>query len=93
MKGAQPTRTLFLDIGGVLLTDGWNHHARKRAATHLKLEWSDMEEGHRLNFATSEEGKLTLVEYLSRVIFHKSARSLARNSGASFLPNRNLTPR
>ena len=24
--------TLFLDIGGVLLTDGWDHHARKRAA-------------------------------------------------------------
>ena len=29
---------LFLDIGGVLLTDGWDHHARKRAATNFKLE-------------------------------------------------------
>ena len=31
---------VFLDIGGVLLTNGWDHHARKRAAIHFKLEWS-----------------------------------------------------
>ena len=34
MKRALPVTTLFLDIGGVLLTDGWDHHARKRAATN-----------------------------------------------------------
>jgi putative hydrolase of the HAD superfamily len=30
---------LFLDIGGVLLINGWDHHARRRAAKHFKLEW------------------------------------------------------
>src|ERR1017187_5429155 len=64
-------RTLFLDIGGVLLTDGWDHHARKRAATHFKLKWAELEQRHSLNFDIHEEGKLTLKEYLSRVIFHK----------------------
>jgi hypothetical protein len=29
MKRASPITTLFLDIGGVLLPDGWDHHARK----------------------------------------------------------------
>lgn len=62
--------TLFLDIGGVLLTDGWDHHARKIAATTFKLEWAEMENRHRLNFATYEEGKLTLEEYLNRTIFY-----------------------
>ena len=62
---------LFLDIGGVLLTDGWDHHTRKRAATHFKLKWAEMEQRHSLNFATYEEGKLTLEEYLNRVVFHK----------------------
>src|ERR1035441_6720494 len=63
--------TLFLDIGGVLLTDGWDHHARKRAATHFKLEWAEMEDRHHLTFDTYEEGKLTLGEYLGRVVFYQ----------------------
>ena len=71
MKKALPITTLFLDVGGVLLTDGWDHHARKRAATHFKLEWAGMEARHRLTFETYEEGKLTLDEYLGLVVFHQ----------------------
>ncbi len=37
MKKKNSITTLFLDIGGVLLTDGWDHHARKRAAVAFKL--------------------------------------------------------
>jgi putative hydrolase of the HAD superfamily len=71
MKKARLITTLFLDIGGVLLTDGWDHHARKRAAKNFKLKWADMEERHQLNFDTYEEGKLTLEEYLGRVVFYQ----------------------
>ena len=66
-----PITTLFLDVGGVLLTNGWDHHARRRAAKHFKLQWAEMEERHNLNFATFEEGKLTLEEYLGRVVFYQ----------------------
>ena len=62
---------LFLDIGGVLLTNGWDHHARKRAVTNFKLESAEMEDRHHLTFDTYEEGKLTLEEYLSWVVFYK----------------------
>ena len=62
---------LFLDIGGVLLTNGWDHHARKRAVTNFKLESAEMENRHHLTFDTYEEGKLTLEEYLSWVVFYK----------------------
>ena len=71
MKRAIPITTLFLDIGDVLLTDGWDHHARRRASKHFKLEWAEMEHRHSLNVATHEEGKLTLEEYLSRVVFYQ----------------------
>ena len=71
MKRATPITTLFLDIGGVLLTDGWDRHARKRAATNFKLEWAEMEERHSLNFDIYEEGKLTLEEYLGQVVFYQ----------------------
>ncbi len=71
MKKANAITCVFLDIGGVLLTNGWDHPARKRAATHFKLEWTEMEERHSLNFDTYEEGKLTLDEYLDRVVFYR----------------------
>ena len=71
METDTPITCMFLDIGGVLLTDGWDHHARKRAATNFGLEWAEMEDRHRLMFDSYEEGKLTLQEYLGRVVFYK----------------------
>jgi putative hydrolase of the HAD superfamily len=73
-----------LDIAGVLLTDGWDHLARKRAATNFKLEWAEMEERHHLTFETYEEGKITLQEYLSLVVFHKK-RPFPRNQFRRFM--------
>jgi len=62
---------VFLDVGGVLLTNGWDHLARKRAAKDFKLDWAEMEERHRLTFETHEEGKLTFEDYLGRVVFYQ----------------------
>jgi HAD superfamily hydrolase (TIGR01509 family) len=71
MKKATAITCLFLDIGGVLLTNGWDHHARSRAATNFKLQLAEMENRHHLTFDTYEEGKLTLEEYLGRVVFYQ----------------------
>jgi putative hydrolase of the HAD superfamily len=71
MKSAIPITTLFLDIGDVLLTDGWDHQARKRAATNFKLAFAEMEERHHMTFETFEDGKLTLDEYLGLVVFYQ----------------------
>lgn len=71
MKKSTSTACLFVDIGGVLLTDGWDHLARKRAARTFKLNWTEMEARHRLVFETYEEGRLTLAEYLDRVVFYR----------------------
>jgi len=62
---------MFLDVGGVLLSDGWDHHARRRAATNFNLELVELETRHHLTFETYEEGKITLEEYLLRVVFYK----------------------
>jgi putative hydrolase of the HAD superfamily len=61
--------TLFLDIGGVLLTNGWDSAARRKAAEKFDIDFEDMNERHHLTFDTYEEGKLTLSDYLERVIF------------------------
>jgi putative hydrolase of the HAD superfamily len=86
MKRSTSTKitTLFLDIGGVLLTNGWDHHARRRAATNFTLDLAEMEDRHHLTFDTYEEGKLTLDEYLGRVVFHKR-RSFTRAEFRRFM--------
>ena len=71
MKHATAITCLFLDIGGVLLTDGWNHHARKRAARHFKLKWAEMEARHQLTWNTYQAGRLTLEEYLGWAVFYQ----------------------
>jgi putative hydrolase of the HAD superfamily len=66
-----PITALFLDIGGVLLTNGWDHQARKLAAKTFDLDLDEMESRHHLTFDTYEVGKLTLEQYLSRVLFYQ----------------------
>jgi putative hydrolase of the HAD superfamily len=71
MKKAPAITCLFVDIGGVLLTNGWDHHARRRAVAKFNLDWAEMEERHRLVFEIHEQGKLTFEEYLSLVVFFR----------------------
>jgi putative hydrolase of the HAD superfamily len=63
---------LFLDIGGVLLTDGWDHHARKGAAKTFGLNIKEMDDRHNMIIDTYEIGKLTLEEYLDWVVFYRN---------------------
>jgi putative hydrolase of the HAD superfamily len=62
---------LLLDIGGVLLTNGWDTKARKRAAETFSLDYDDMDYRHDMTFSTYEQGKLSLDSYLRRVVFYK----------------------
>ena len=84
MKRAIPVTTLFVDIGGVLLTNGWDHHARRRAAKNFQLPWAEMEERHGLVFETHEEGKLTFEEYLNWVVFYQK-RPFTRSQFRHFM--------
>jgi putative hydrolase of the HAD superfamily len=71
MTISPPITTLFLDIGGVLLTNGWDREARLRATQTFRLDYQEMDERHHLTFDIHEEGKLSLDEYLQRVIFYQ----------------------
>ncbi len=63
--------TLFTDIGGVLLTNGWDRNARRRAAEAFNLDPEELNERHHLTFDTYEVGKLSLEEYMERVVFYE----------------------
>lgn len=71
MTKAVEITCVFLDIGGVVLTDGWGRKARKLAAVHFKLALAEMDARHHLIWDTYQAGKLTLDEYLDRVVFYE----------------------
>ena len=56
MATISPITTLFVDIGGVLLTNGWDHSMRQQAAKEFGLDYDDLNERHHLTFDTYEEG-------------------------------------
>jgi putative hydrolase of the HAD superfamily len=64
-------KTLFLDIGGVLLNNGWGHESRNKAIDHFKLDGEAFNKRHLLTFETYEEGNLTIQEYLQRIVFYE----------------------
>ena len=67
---ANKVETLFLDIGNVLLTNGWDRGSRKLAAAHFNFDMAEMDERHHLTFDTYELGKLSLDDYLKRAVFY-----------------------
>ncbi len=67
----QRIKTLFTDIGGVLLTNGWDHNSRAKAVEKFGLDAHETQERHSMTFDTYEVGKLTLHEYLERVVFYE----------------------
>lgn len=71
MDKKKEIRTLFLDIGGVLLSNGWDRYARQRAVKKFNLDPDELSDRHHIFFETYEAGKLTLKEYMDNVIFYQ----------------------
>ena len=64
-------KSLFFDIGGVMLTNGWDQGFRKGAAAHFHLEWDNFQRRHKQIYDLHEKDLITLDEYLQEVIFWK----------------------
>jgi putative hydrolase of the HAD superfamily len=82
-KVPAPT-TIFTDIGGVMLTNGWDRNGRIKAIKQFNLDPVETEERHHLTFDTYESGKISLDEYLKRVVFYKK-RSFTVTSFRKFM--------
>jgi putative hydrolase of the HAD superfamily len=67
---ARPITTLLCDVGGVMLTNGWDRQARAEAAKRFGLDAAETDERHHLTFDAYEEGKLSLNDYLDRTVFY-----------------------
>ena len=76
--------TLFWDIGGVILTNGWDRESRKEAAATFHLDWEEFQDRHDLSFPAFDSGQITLNEYLERTLFYRT-RPFSREEFTAFM--------
>lgn len=76
--------TIFFDIGGVLLTDGWGHDSRRAAAEKFGLDWEEYSDRHEKVGHAIETNRMSLEQYLDRTVFHRP-RDFSREEFRAFI--------
>lgn len=75
---------LFWDVGGVILSNGWDEHTREAAAKRFALDPADYEQRHRRAEDELESGGITLDTYLDETIFFRQ-RPFTREEFKQFM--------
>lgn len=60
---------VFVDIGGVLGTNGWDREQRQRALENFKLDKADFDFRHQEIVGAWEEGRMSMDEYMQLTVF------------------------
>ena len=63
---------IFWDVGGVLLSNAWDHTQRVAALEHFRLDAEEFQSRHEMVVSSFERGKITLDEYLDRTVFYRN---------------------
>jgi putative hydrolase of the HAD superfamily len=63
-------RAIFWDVGGVLLSNAWDHTERADALKHFHLDTEEFQARHEMAISSFERGKISLDEYLNRTVFY-----------------------
>jgi putative hydrolase of the HAD superfamily len=77
-------RSLFWDVGGVLLTNAWDRTERAKACENFQLDPEEFQARHEMVVSSFERGKITLDEYFDKTIFFRP-RPFAREEVREFM--------
>jgi putative hydrolase of the HAD superfamily len=77
-------RALFWDVGGVLLSNAWDHNERKAALEHFGLDEKEFHARHETVVSAFERGMISLDEYLERTVFYRS-RPFSRDEFRNYI--------
>ena len=66
-----PFDAILFDVGGVLLTNGWDHRERALVLAQFGLDREEFEILNKLHYPAWERGATTVNEYLDRTIFYR----------------------
>ncbi len=76
--------TLFFDVGGVLLTNGWDTAARQSAAEKFQLDYQELQTRHEMLKTAFETGRLSLDGYIRKAVFFRG-RSFSPEEFKNFM--------
>lgn len=79
-----PFDVVLFDVGGVLLTNGWDTGERARTAEHFQLDLPVFESRHHKVYNDWERGLITSDAYLDAVVFNEP-RSFTRDEFFGFM--------
>ncbi len=63
--------TIVWDVGGVLLTNGWDHKERYAVIDHFALDRDTFEQRHAVVNDAWEKDQMTVNEYLQETVFYE----------------------
>jgi putative hydrolase of the HAD superfamily len=66
-----PITTIFFDLGGVCLSNGWDREQRRAVTEKFGFDYDTFDRRHRQVVDALERGQLTLAEYLQWTIFYE----------------------
>jgi putative hydrolase of the HAD superfamily len=69
-----PFDVILFDVGGVLLTNGWDHDERARTLDYFHLDRLDFEARHPEPYAAWERGAISVEAYLDATVFYEPRR-------------------
>ena len=79
-----PIRAIFWDVGGVLLSNAWDHVQRMATLDHFHLDEAEFHDRHEMVVSSFERGKITLDEYLDRTVFYRT-RDFSRDDFKAYM--------
>ena len=75
---------IFWDLGGVLLSNAWDHAQRAQAVAKFQLDEIEFRDRHDMLVSSFERGKITLDDYLDRIVFYRP-RPFSREAFRDFM--------
>ncbi len=79
-----PFDVILFDVGGVLLTNGWDRGERARALAHFGLDVAEFEARHPAPYDAWGRGRIPLKDYLDAVVFNEP-RSFSQDDFFAFM--------
>ena len=79
-----PFDVILVDVGGVLLTNGWDHQERAAAASKFSLDLASFEARHATVFDEWEKGEISRDAYLDAAVFNEP-RPFSRDDFFAFI--------
>ncbi len=79
-----PFDVILFDVGGVLLTNGWDLRERAAAIEHFQLDLAAFEARHLAHYDAWERDAISLQAYLDATVFYKP-RGFSRDKFFAFM--------